>query len=1046
MSGEFKHMPIPLTGKLITSRTPITIGNSNFSVLQNMEYTKTNPKGISGMTKINTTALAYPKIKSCFHFTKESPSESHVLAQGFNAGETESKIYDNSTAIPTAGDFSATALLTEPSGATKMNWSKAPGGNVVGCNGKGAYIWGGNEATVDGFINYDPSGTFRYDYVSRLRNTMTNTANLAVLKRVTETVGAEVMLLLHLDNNVTDTSPTTVHTVTNTNGTFTATGATFGTHCLVLNGTNAQLSIPDNADFLFSGGTFTIDTWLNLTALPAAGHIAPVYSQATDANNYFKFYVDENGAVVLSIFAASASVVAMTTPNSTITAGTNYHIELVESGNSWYIFINGVLTATATDADRAANYTGVVYIGYDGTDYLSGKIDEYRVCNTAKHTGNFSVPGAAYGSATYRTYIEFGTTRPIQAFKPYVQVANTTAGEATFEYFANGAWTGVGSFVDGSEIVAGKPLSGTGWVTFDDTEPYAKTSLKNDSVLYWYRWSITELDNTASIYYITVKRSFQKVKDIWDGLPQNCYSFQQWDSSKFIDYTSNIYSDNYDSGNTGSYCELDSMAITNYLVFGFLERMMAIDLFFVSGKVNTTANTIATWYYWSGTAWVTVGTINDGTSTSGISFSKSSSSSWESPDEALEFKTEISREVPLYYYKVQFSAAFSADVQLQYVTGVPAQKTIKSFNFPLIAGDSLWLLCETDEAKNKVIKSFPGSSDVFNGTAAAEFKIGDNTAVIAGATIYMQLGASLYEAVVVCKLNETWMIMPNGSGGWNQYLVDGGKGCCAAGTMKRIAIGSSDTPDSAKNIVIWQGATAIHMFDGKSVIDVSDDIADIFDKTKSYCINTDMASQSESFFDDKNHYHWCYASGSSTTLDKEWVLDTEKLRWYEMTRGTGKALQCGTQCLTTTGDKYAYGGILAGYLERLNYGTDFDGNDIVHVLQTAGIIVGSDKIGLDWETIIRDIRLICGATNTTTNVIDVDYYGDENTTAVVKTYELKPQKTGRTIAIPGQQMGGAYFLIHKLKFSMTTDNETVGFEPIHLDIFYQEKQQFLGDQ
>jgi hypothetical protein len=236
------------------------------------------------------------------------------------------------------------------------------------------------------------------------------------------------------------------------------------------------------------------------------------------------------------------------------------------------------------------------------------------------------------------------------------------------------------------------------------------------------------------------------------------------------------------------------------------------------------------------------------------------------------------------------------------------------------------------------------------------------------------------------------------------------------------------------------------MFDGKSVVDVSDDIADIFDKTKSYCINADMISQSESFFDDKNHYHWCYASDASTTLDKEIVLDTETLRWYSIYRGTAKALQCGTQCLTTTGDKYAYGGILTGYLERLRYGTTFDGNDMVHVLQTAGIIVGSDKIGLDWESIIRDVRLICGTTNTTTNVIDVDYYGDESSTAVVKTYELKPQKSGRTIAIPGQQMGGTYFLIHKLKFSMTTNNETVGFEPIHLDIFYQEKQQFLGDQ
>jgi hypothetical protein len=297
--------------------------------------------------------------------------------------------------------------------------------------------------------------------------------------------------------------------------------------------------------------------------------------------------------------------------------------------------------------------------------------------------------------------------------------------------------------------------------------------------------------------------------------------------------------------------------------------------------------------------------------------------------------------------------------------------------------------------------------------------------------------------VIVAKQTETWMIMPSGTGAYNVYLVDAGKGCCAAGTMKRATMGSADTPDQAKNVVIFQGATDIYMFDGKSVTSISDDIEDIFDSANSYCINSTMIAQSEGFFDEKNHYHWCYASGSSTSLNKEIVLDTEKMRWYPIERGTNNYLQCGATCVTTTGNKHSYGCTLTGFAERLNYGTTFDGTAITHFITTSAMILGKK---LDYETLVRDIRLICGATNTTTNVITISYYGNESSTAVSKTLELKPQKSGKTIAIPGQQTGEEYFTFHKFKFTMITSDETTGFEPINLDILYLDKRQFLGDQ
>ena len=54
--GDAELIPfeIPLNGRLITAEDGAVIGK-NFMVLKNMRYTDTHPKGIGGMTAINST-------------------------------------------------------------------------------------------------------------------------------------------------------------------------------------------------------------------------------------------------------------------------------------------------------------------------------------------------------------------------------------------------------------------------------------------------------------------------------------------------------------------------------------------------------------------------------------------------------------------------------------------------------------------------------------------------------------------------------------------------------------------------------------------------------------------------------------------------------------------------------------------------------------------------------------------------------------------------------------------------------------------------------
>ena len=245
---EKKYKEIPLTGRWITAVDPAAI-DVNFQTLTNLRYTDNGIRGIAGMSKINTTPLpSYPKIRNIFQFRKHYPSlESHVLVQAYNSGETESKLFEITAAPPAQGNFGS-ALHTDAPGADGGRFDIAPDGALAYCNGKETLVWGGNEFRCSKFIHYEPSGTFKYDYTDRITNSLSSAGNVVNLAEVPAGIDSDVMLLLHLNNNVTDSSPTTPHTVTNNNVTFSTSPVLFGSHCAAFNGTTAYLSVPDNAD------------------------------------------------------------------------------------------------------------------------------------------------------------------------------------------------------------------------------------------------------------------------------------------------------------------------------------------------------------------------------------------------------------------------------------------------------------------------------------------------------------------------------------------------------------------------------------------------------------------------------------------------------------------------------------------------------------------------------------------------------------------------------------------------------------------------------
>ncbi|MBR9675550.1 LamG domain-containing protein [Candidatus Woesearchaeota archaeon] len=78
---------------------------------------------------------------------------------------------------------------------------------------------------------------------------------------------------------------------------------------------------------------------------------------------------------------------------SAISYGGWHHIAVVEDGDNYYLFVDGVLEDSTTDTDRPANYPTNILIG----DNYKGLIDEVRVSKgVARWTTDFTPPTQPY--------------------------------------------------------------------------------------------------------------------------------------------------------------------------------------------------------------------------------------------------------------------------------------------------------------------------------------------------------------------------------------------------------------------------------------------------------------------------------------------------------------------------------------------------------------------------------------------------------------------------------------------------------------------------
>ena len=213
-------------------------------------------------------------------------------------------------------------------------------------------------------------------------------------------------LLLHLDNNVTDSSLIT-KTVTNngSNVTFATTGGKFSYYAIFPGNNAYYLHTPKHSDFDMGAGDFTIDLWFYPTRLNGVSSdylCGQADAAATPNTRQFQFAIGADKKLTFALWDTTPTRLNSTAATTILAINNWYHIALVRYGNTATGYVNGVPECTLDLTGKTLQYADSLFsigrLGVYNTE-CGGRIDEFRISKgIARWTADFSasLPAAPY--------------------------------------------------------------------------------------------------------------------------------------------------------------------------------------------------------------------------------------------------------------------------------------------------------------------------------------------------------------------------------------------------------------------------------------------------------------------------------------------------------------------------------------------------------------------------------------------------------------------------------------------------------------------------
>jgi hypothetical protein len=405
------------------------LSDSSIKVVKMTQTTSPFPSGSlsASVDRVYVNVLDYTKVSVTSSYSLLSKTASYAL----NASGGGSTLRTGST-YPITSSFSRRAITA----------SYALNGGTALVNQTMNYVSGSNLyvlsrsvvspsdvlLSVNGIIqtpitDYTVSAsrvTFTESYPSgskinaRYLVTATNSSdvNLANIVLTGTTTGdayyPQVSALLHFDGVngstvITDNSKNNL-TVTSVNGAAISTAQSkFGGASGLFDGTNDYVTVPDNSEFDFGAGDFTIEYWEYRTNTT---NQSPILSRNTITfTPYLLGWYDlPNAGTAIGLYMSSngsswdiASHVSM----GAIITNSWTHYAVTRNGNTFRTFQNGIQISTFTSTATLPAGTGTFQIGRFQTTYYfrGGYIDELRITNGyARYTGNFTPSTTAFSN------------------------------------------------------------------------------------------------------------------------------------------------------------------------------------------------------------------------------------------------------------------------------------------------------------------------------------------------------------------------------------------------------------------------------------------------------------------------------------------------------------------------------------------------------------------------------------------------------------------------------------------------------------------------
>ena len=252
------------------------------------------------------------------------------------------------------------------------------------------------------------------------------------------TSDSDTGILLHMDNNSTDSSSNSIGFSTVGSSGYTTSYKKFGTHSKVFNGSSDRMNNTHGSDgtiFHRGTGNFTIECWYYATDWTDGRTIIRIDNGASsNASQQLLFGYSQNSGYGFQTYLSNDGSNWINGGSPSATGGslnTWEHLALERYGNDFNIYLNGTKKNTMTTSSALKNES-YLRIGGDTHGYFQGYIDEVRYSTVARYQGSNFTPNetqvvSATGSFESNAITAPSSTSSMGAIITYQDQAGTNA-------------------------------------------------------------------------------------------------------------------------------------------------------------------------------------------------------------------------------------------------------------------------------------------------------------------------------------------------------------------------------------------------------------------------------------------------------------------------------------------------------------------------------------------------------------------------------------------------------------------------------------------